>query len=277
MLLEDRFSEGLTGESPETVGWQLNTSRGGSEWSLTQEGACRVKHVASPYANDSLRHAVKLPSRYYLQFDARLDAHAGFSLVALAGRGGAAFYGAGKTVMWKVLPNLKQNFGWATVPRAVRAGVWHRYRILIDINQRVQEFYVDDMTEPAYRETGRDLRINLDDQRPVANFVEFRDYGLAKQAFESEFRNLKLVALKPGEQPADDSFQPASSGKPAGPAPAEVWRKPGRSESRHPDQPFVLNDQPELFLDDYLIAETKNLKRRLNKPQPYAANPILRG
>ena len=119
VLLEDRFSEGLTGESPETVGWQLNTSRGGSEWSLTQEGACRVKHVASPYANDSLRHAVKLPSRYYLQFDARLDAHAGFSLVALAGRGGAAFYGAGKTVMWKVLPNLKQNFGWATVPRAV--------------------------------------------------------------------------------------------------------------------------------------------------------------
>ncbi|HJN07095.1 MAG: hypothetical protein QGG09_13070 [Pirellulaceae bacterium] len=71
VLLEAAFSQGQPGASPEAVGWTLDNRRGNSRWVLAKDGVCRVHHVTKEYANDSLSRAVKLPSRYYLDFEAR--------------------------------------------------------------------------------------------------------------------------------------------------------------------------------------------------------------
>lgn len=159
VLLEDAFSQGEPGSSPETVDWTLDNRRGNSRWVLAKGGVCRVHHVTKEYANDSLSREVKLPSRYYLDFEARFQEHAGLNFVAVAGRSGASFAGQGKIVLWKVLPNRKQGFAWQTVPKTISVGTWHRFRILVDIDEKVQQFYIDDMTKLAFREEGRDLRL----------------------------------------------------------------------------------------------------------------------
>ncbi|REJ97450.1 MAG: hypothetical protein DWQ34_02010 [Planctomycetota bacterium] len=276
-LLEDHFSNAKPGESPEAAGWSLDTSRGNSTWVVTEDATCRVTHAVKPYAQDTLRRSVELPQRYYMDFEARFPEHAGFSLVAASGRTGTAFYGSGKTILWKVLPNKALGFGWQTVPVAIRSATWHKYRILVDIDEELQAFYVDEMSQPLFRETGRDMRLQPDPEKPAANYVEFRDYGLVTKPVTSEFRNVKVVALKPGETPPNDSFTPAELPALSGPSPAELWRDPGQTDHPHPDGPFVVTSEAELFLDDYLIAETQNLSRRLNKPEPHPDNPLLRG
>ena len=276
LLLEDNFAEGTVGMSPETAGWKLDTSRGGSVWTLTKEGTCQIRHAQKPYSQDTLWRDVEFNPRYYLQFDARFEDHAGLSLVAKAGSGGAAFNGAGKTVFWRVLPNRKQGIGWQTVPRPVHAGYWHRFRILVDIEEKVQEFYVDDMSKPALREVGRDLRLQRAPRKPAAISVEFRDYGLIAQPAKNEIRNVRLVALVTGEQPPADSFESDQPSTATGPSPVQLWRTPGRAKSPHPQEPFHVDNSAELFLDDYLLAETTNLRRRLNKATPHPSNPILR-
>ena len=277
VLLEDTFSRGNPGASPETLGWTLDNKRGNSRRVLAKDGVCRVHHVTKEYANDSLSREVNLPSRYYLDFEARFQEHAGLSFVAAAGRSGASFAGQGKVVLWKVLPNRKQGFAWQTVPKTISVGTWHRFRILVDIDEKVQQFYIDDMAKPAFREEGRDLRLQSDSKQPAAKYVEFRDYGLVQQPTVTEFRKVRLVALKHGEMPPADSFTPSAIETAIGPTPAQLWQRPGRAKRTKPKQPVVIGSDVELFVDDYLIDTAENTRRRLNKPHPHPDNPVLIG
>ena len=276
LLLQDEFGKGEPEKSAVTAGWILDNQRGKSQWILTKDETCRVHHAQKPYAQDSLRRNVQLPARYYLEFEARFQEHVGLSLVASAGRAGASFHGSGKVVLWKVLPNKKQGFGWQTVPRAVKAGEWHRFRILVDVDQKLQEFYIDDMARPAFREEGRDLRLQQPGQAPV-HWIEFRDYGLVQNSVANEFRKVRLVALKPGERPPANSFQLREAEAFSGPAADQLWRRPGRTIGPIPDEPIVVGKKVELFLDDYLITSAENSVRHLIKPTPHPENPLLAG
>jgi hypothetical protein len=41
------------------------------------------------------------------------------------------------------------------------------------------------------------------------------------------------------------------------------------------DAPILLGDAPQLFLDDYVIAKTENLKRQIQSPVRHARNPLI--
>lgn len=51
-------------------------------------------------------------------------------------------------------------------------------------------------------------------------------------------------------------------------------KKPTSSNTR-PPQIKTISHHPQLFLDDYLVAGTSNLKREIRKPKKYPGNPIL--
>ncbi len=57
---------------------------------------------------------------------------------------------------------------------------------------------------------------------------------------------------------------------------ASVYR-PGRQAGRHADEPIRLEAGPHLFIDDFLIAESSGVTRRVNRPErdPRLSNPII--
>jgi hypothetical protein len=54
---------------------------------------------------------------------------------------------------------------------------------------------------------------------------------------------------------------------------AQAWCGPRLEAAGLPE---LLADQPELFLDDYFVAERENVKTELQQPEKHPANPVVK-
>ena len=78
---------------------------------------------------------------------------------------------------------------WYVLNPDVENGVWHKYKIVFDAEERTAEFYVDDMENPVFIDT----KIEYTAKRNVV--LQINNYGLSAGTVVNKLRNLELKAL----------------------------------------------------------------------------------
>ena len=78
---------------------------------------------------------------------------------------------------------------WYVLNPNVENGVWHKYKIVFDSEERTAEFYVDDMENPVFIDT----KIEYTAKKNV--ILRINNYGLSAGTVVNKLRNIELKAL----------------------------------------------------------------------------------
>ena len=139
-----------------------------------------------------------------------------------------------------VVPNDRRGFRGI---KGIPTDTWNRFRILFDQDKRQWEFYINHMSTPLLVE--RDLDVGPDPGPNAKNSsVSFSDYGFCPPNTVTELRHVKVVALAPGEAPAD--AQAVKENQPKiqpGSTPADLWRRHGSRRAETAANAITVDEQ----------------------------------
>lgn len=172
--------------TPADNGFKLTMDNKKDQFTV-KDGVLTMICQNSPHKGMTYEQEIPGLIRGELTFEALTGVGAGYDYYCLRMRLGSMTFAWRARNMWHLYHPSEPK--WYILSKQIKNGVWHKYKIRFDAEDKTAEFYIDDMENPAFIDTKSEYVAKR------SLIFQISNYGLCSGTVTSKIRNIELKAV----------------------------------------------------------------------------------
>ncbi len=191
VVFSDNFAEM---EDLASAGWKLQDDIGPTKFELTKDNGLKITHCTVPYRGDKIAKVIPAAKKGYLEFEAKIgnanNQHLSLQVYFLGQLTSFNGYGV-KRINWNRYQG-KPDQKHYDIMNNIDPDKWHKFRIFFDADEKIFEFFVDNMDDPVDVHTN----VPFDTNNKEHLSVVIGDYALCSGEVINYVKSVKFVEVK---------------------------------------------------------------------------------